>query len=73
VNGGEVVPLEKQADIKIVDHARKEALPGTYVALGAHWIHRGLDLIHPTITVTPTPSLRSPYAMAIWKISKITG
>ncbi|KAL9130851.1 MAG: hypothetical protein Q9217_001052 [Psora testacea] len=29
-NGGEVVPLEKQADFKIVDHARKEALPGTY-------------------------------------------
>ncbi|KAL2044942.1 hypothetical protein N7G274_002717 [Stereocaulon virgatum] len=30
VNGGEVVPLEKQADVKIVDHARKEALPGTH-------------------------------------------
>ncbi|KAL9610397.1 MAG: hypothetical protein Q9167_004907 [Letrouitia subvulpina] len=29
-NGGEIVLLEKQADIKIVDHARKEALPGTY-------------------------------------------
>lgn len=29
-NGGEIVPLEKQADIKIVDGARKEALPGTY-------------------------------------------
>lgn len=27
-NGGEVTRLEKQADIKIVDHARKEALPG---------------------------------------------
>ncbi|KAL8742856.1 MAG: hypothetical protein Q9190_004719 [Brigantiaea leucoxantha] len=29
-NGGEIVPLEKQADVKIVDHARKEAIPGTY-------------------------------------------
>lgn len=29
-NGGEVLPLENQADIKIVDHAKKEALPGTY-------------------------------------------
>ncbi|MCJ1463828.1 hypothetical protein MMC07_002437 [Pseudocyphellaria aurata] len=29
-NGGEVMPLENQADIKIVDHAKKEALPGTY-------------------------------------------
>ena len=30
-NGGEVFPLEKQADVKIVDHARKEAPGGTYV------------------------------------------
>ena len=30
-NGGEVYPLEKQASVLIVDHARKEALPGTYV------------------------------------------
>jgi len=30
-NGGEILPLEKNADIKIVDHARKEALPGTCV------------------------------------------
>ncbi|KAL9118336.1 MAG: hypothetical protein Q9187_005120 [Circinaria calcarea] len=29
-NGGEVVQLEKFADIKIVDHARKESLPGTH-------------------------------------------
>ncbi|KAL8873760.1 MAG: hypothetical protein Q9174_000823 [Haloplaca sp. 1 TL-2023] len=29
-NGGEVVPLEKLADIKIVDHARKERIPGTF-------------------------------------------
>ncbi|KAI4120043.1 MAG: hypothetical protein LQ338_007201 [Usnochroma carphineum] len=29
-NGGEITPLEKEADIKIVDHARKEQLPGTY-------------------------------------------
>lgn len=35
-NGGEVLPLENQADIKIVDHAKKEALPGTYVALHSH-------------------------------------
>ena len=26
-----MVPLEKHADIKIVDHARKEVFPGTYV------------------------------------------
>ncbi|KAL8889774.1 MAG: hypothetical protein Q9215_003016 [Flavoplaca cf. flavocitrina] len=28
-NGGEVTPLEKEADVKIVDHARKQQLPGT--------------------------------------------
>ena len=31
VNGGEILPIEKHADIKVVDHTRKEALPGTYV------------------------------------------
>ena len=31
-NGGEVLLVDSQADIKIVDHARKEALPGTCVA-----------------------------------------
>lgn len=31
-NGGEILPLEKSADVKIVDHARKEAPPGSYVA-----------------------------------------
>ena len=30
-NGGDVLPLDKQADIRIVDHARKEVLPGTCV------------------------------------------
>ena len=29
-NGGEVVPLEKQADILLADHARKNAAPNTY-------------------------------------------
>ncbi|KAM0803527.1 hypothetical protein BDR22DRAFT_945213 [Usnea florida] len=29
-NGGEIVPLEKNADVKIVDHARKEAPPGSH-------------------------------------------
>ncbi|KAL8800103.1 MAG: hypothetical protein Q9182_005415 [Xanthomendoza sp. 2 TL-2023] len=29
-NGGLITPLEKEAAIKIVDHARKEQLPGTY-------------------------------------------
>ena len=29
-NGGEVVPLEKQADIQLADHARKNAAPNTY-------------------------------------------
>ncbi|KAL8822695.1 MAG: hypothetical protein Q9191_006575 [Dirinaria sp. TL-2023a] len=29
-NGGKVVPLDKQADVMIVDHARKEAPPGSY-------------------------------------------
>ncbi|KAL8715932.1 MAG: hypothetical protein Q9220_000599 [cf. Caloplaca sp. 1 TL-2023] len=29
-NGGQITPLEKQADVKIVDHKRKEQLPGTY-------------------------------------------
>lgn len=36
-NGGEVLPIEKHADVKIVDHARKEALPGTYVP--PHYLH----------------------------------
>ena len=31
-NGGELVSVDKQADIMIVDHARKEAPPGSYVA-----------------------------------------
>lgn len=31
-NGGDILPLEKHADVKIVDHARKEAPPGSYVA-----------------------------------------
>lgn len=35
-NGGEVLPIEKHADLKIVDHARKEALPGTYAAHSVH-------------------------------------
>ena len=26
-----MVPLDKQADVMIVDHARKEALPGSHV------------------------------------------
>ncbi|KAK4695772.1 hypothetical protein P7C71_g2030, partial [Lecanoromycetidae sp. Uapishka_2] len=30
VNGGEVVPLEKQADVIIVDHVRKELPPGSH-------------------------------------------
>ncbi|KAL9598498.1 MAG: hypothetical protein Q9219_004471 [cf. Caloplaca sp. 3 TL-2023] len=29
-NGGDITPLEKEADIRIVDHTRKEQLPGTY-------------------------------------------
>ncbi|KAF7504271.1 hypothetical protein GJ744_002529 [Endocarpon pusillum] len=29
-NGGEVVPLEKQADIRLYDHARKDTPPGMY-------------------------------------------
>ncbi|KAL8834258.1 MAG: hypothetical protein Q9170_003845 [Blastenia crenularia] len=29
-NGGEVTLLEKEADVKIVDHTKKERLPGTY-------------------------------------------
>lgn len=32
-NGGEVVPLEKQADVIVVDHARKETPPGRHVPL----------------------------------------
>ena len=35
-NGGEVLPIEKYAHIRIVDHARKEALPGTYAAHSVH-------------------------------------
>lgn len=31
-NGGKVVPLDKQADVIIVDHARKEAPLGSYVS-----------------------------------------
>ncbi|KAL8696518.1 MAG: hypothetical protein Q9201_007624, partial [Fulgogasparrea decipioides] len=29
-NGGDITPLEKDADIKIVDHTRKEQIPDTY-------------------------------------------
>ncbi|KAL9029435.1 MAG: hypothetical protein Q9196_002329, partial [Gyalolechia fulgens] len=29
-NGGEITSLETEADVKIVDHAKKEQLPGTY-------------------------------------------
>ena len=29
-NGAEIVPLEKQADVLLVDHARKNQAPGTY-------------------------------------------
>ncbi|KAI4097887.1 MAG: hypothetical protein LQ344_000159 [Seirophora lacunosa] len=29
-NGGEITPLEKEAEVKIVDHAKKEQFPGTY-------------------------------------------
>ncbi|CAD6584188.1 MAG: hypothetical protein ASARMPREDX12_001547 [Alectoria sarmentosa] len=29
-NGGEILPLEKNADVKIVDHARKETPPGSH-------------------------------------------
>ncbi|KAL8978606.1 MAG: hypothetical protein Q9177_006362, partial [Variospora cf. flavescens] len=29
-NGGEITQLEKEADVKIVDHRQKEQLPGTY-------------------------------------------
>lgn len=31
-NGGQIVPLENQADVKIMDHARKEVQPGRCVA-----------------------------------------
>lgn len=40
-NGGEVLPTEKHADLKIVDHARKEALPGTYAALSVRALVSG--------------------------------
>ncbi|KAL8762086.1 MAG: hypothetical protein Q9184_001858 [Pyrenodesmia sp. 2 TL-2023] len=29
-NGGDITPLEKEADVRIVDHAKKEQFPGTY-------------------------------------------
>ncbi|MCJ1478407.1 hypothetical protein MMC13_007087 [Lambiella insularis] len=29
-NGGEIVPLEKNADVKIVDHLKQDNVPGTY-------------------------------------------
>ena len=32
-NGGTILSIEKNADIKIVDHARKEAPAGTYVEI----------------------------------------
>lgn len=64
-NGGEVLPLENQADLKIVDHAKKEALPGTYVTLQSYAINA---LMTPKRIVTPIRTLRSPYVMALWKI-----
>lgn len=62
-NGGEILPLEKNADVKVVDHARKEAPPGSYVApppTHSLYIGRGLILAHAD---THIPSSRSQYGM----------
>ena len=61
INGGEVLPLEKNADVKIVDHARKEAPPGSYVGnSNCLFTARTLTIAHTDI---PIPSLRSQYVM----------
>ena len=59
-NGGEVLPIEKHADIRIVDHARKEALPGTYATQSVHASWFQADVERPA---THIPILRSQYAM----------
>ena len=67
-NGGEVLPIEKHADIRIVDHARKEALPGTYAAYSVHARWFLADVKRPA---THIPLLRSQYAMEFSKNSRI--
>ena len=67
-----MVPSEKQADIKIVDHMRKEVFPGTYVAWTSCYRH----------CYSPGPDLgarkdirgntyKNRYAMVHLKISRI--
>ena len=70
VNGGEVLPLEKNADVKIVDHARKEAPPGSYVGnSNCLYTGRTLTIAHTDILI---PSLRSQFVMVFWRILTIT-
>ena len=78
-NGGEVVPLEKFADLKIVDHLRQDNAPGTY---SYQYIERSIrngaledlddyragparDSIRPAGAVgQPTKGTRTPFTAA---------
>ncbi|KAF5025583.1 hypothetical protein F66182_2327 [Fusarium sp. NRRL 66182] len=74
-NGGEVKPLEKQADMLIADHARKDVPPGSYswkfiddsVKNGIvqikdrYLIGRHPDIPRPVGSNLPKKSTRTPY------------
>ena len=55
------MPLEKTADIKIVDHMRKEAPPGTYVSSLSICIY----MITKMTEAIRIPSLNSLLATAL--------
>jgi len=74
-NGGEVVPLEKQADLLIADHMRKDAVPGsiswTFIqdsvknnsleSTADHVCGRPLGTVREAASAAPTKSTRTDY------------
>lgn len=76
-NGGEVVLLEKQADILIADHKRRDAPPGSYswrfvedsVKNGAvmqmqEYLNNPPPAARPVGSGQPTKATRTPYSKA---------
>ncbi|KAL8686501.1 MAG: hypothetical protein Q9218_007061, partial [Villophora microphyllina] len=61
-NGGEVTPLEKEADVKIVDHARKDRIPDTYSYRYIELSVRNgqLEELEEHAVGPPTGTIRSP-------------
>lgn len=77
-NGGKIVSLEKQADIMIADHARKDAVPGSY---SWRWIEQSVQkgmledleahraglvagISRPVGSSQPTRNTRTPFTAA---------